>query len=142
MHPRKEMLFRLCSPRGGRPGGRGTGRRPQLAVATWPQQSHFPSGRQLPCGKNNTVGIKGPRSRKRVKQVGEMPPYGSFHCGFAASAGPQRPDFIHGKTFKEPGDGGSAFFFCREIDCIPLGPSPRAYSDSAPVVNLMLCRYH
>lgn len=30
-------------------------------------------------------------------------------------------------------------FFCREMDCIPLGPSPRAYSDSAPVVNLMFC---
>lgn len=61
--------------------------------------------------------------------------------GHTVTAGIQQPNFIHGKAFKEPGDTASGIFFLPWNRLHPqvVCQSPKAYSDSVPGLNLMLC---
>lgn len=63
-----------------------------------------------------------------------------------AIAGTQQPDFIHGKTFREPGarSGGSPHPLPQwnRLHSQVMCQAPKAYSDSVPVLNLMLWLSH
>ena len=59
----------------------------------------------------------------------------SLCCGSPALTGTQPPDFIHGKTFKEPGDRVSENRLHPWVMCQP----PEVHSDSVPVLNLVFC---
>ena len=73
---------------------------------------------------------------KKAKHIqGKMHLSASLRCGSPALTGTQQPDFIHGKTFKEPGDRASENRLHPRVTC----QLPEVYSDSVPVLNLMFC---
>ena len=76
---------------------------------------------------------KGWEKAKRIQ--GNMHLSVSLCCGSPALTGTQPPDFIHGKTFKEPGDRVSENRLHPWVMCQP----PEVHSDSVPVLNLVFC---
>lgn len=76
------------------------------------------------------------KGRKKAKHIqGKMHLSASLCCGSPALTGTQQPDFIHGKTFKEPGDRANENRLHPWVTCQP----PEVYSDSVPVLNLTFC---
>lgn len=76
------------------------------------------------------------KGREKAKRIqGNMHLSASLCCGSPALTGTQPPDFIHGETFKEPGDRVSENRLHPWVMCQP----PEVYSDSVPVLNLMFC---
>lgn len=101
------------------------------------------------------------RRRKKAKRVqAKMHLSVSFCCGSPAITGTQQPDFIHGKTFREPGDRASAIFFffpavkqiaslgymsvtqglfrfcsCFEFNALPISLNPRPLESEAETTD-------